>query len=74
MIQALDDNDDNSGTSNHLFFEGNLNNPYGSLDVFLQTSNNDTYMRKNKINKLTVLKSGLSFEISRDNRFLSLIQ
>ena len=69
---SIDDNDDNSGTSNHLFFDGNLSNPYGSLDVFLQTSNNDTYMRKNKINKLTVLKSGLSFEMSSENRFLSL--
>ena len=29
-------------------------------------------MRKNKINKLTVLKSGLSFEMSSENRFLSL--
>ena len=29
-------------------------------------------MRKNKINKLTVLKSGLSFEMSGENRFLSL--
>ena len=69
---SIDDNDDNSGTSNHLFFDGNLSNPYGSLDVFLQTSNNDTYMRKNKINRLTVLKSGLSFEKSSENRFLSL--
>ncbi len=69
---SIDDNDDNSGTSNHLFFDGNLSNPYGSLDIFLQTSNNDTYMRKNKINKLTVLKSGLSFETSNENHFLSL--
>ena len=46
---SIDDNDDNSGTSSHLFFDGSLSNPYGSLDVFLETSNNDTYMRKNKI-------------------------
>ena len=69
---SIDDNDDKSGTSNHLFFDGNLSNPYGTLNVFLQTSNNDTYMRKNKINKLTVLKSGLSFEMSTENRFFSL--
>ena len=49
-----------------------LNNPYGSLNGFVQTSNNDTYMRKNKINKLTVLKSGLSFDRTHDNTFLSL--
>ena len=29
-------------------------------------------MRKNKINKLTVLKSGLSFDRTHDNTFLSL--
>ena len=69
---SIDDNADKSGTSNHLFFDGNLSNPYGKLDIYLQTSNNDTYMRKNKINKLTVLKSGLSFEMSTKNRFLSL--
>ena len=69
---SIDDNDDGSGTSNHFFFEGKINNPYGSLETFLQTSNNDTYMRKNKINKLTVLKSGLSFENLNNDRFLSL--
>ena len=69
---SIDDNDDSSGTSNHLFFESKLNNPFGKLNAFLQTSNNDTYMRKNKINKLTVLKSGLSFEMTNDNHFLSL--
>ena len=68
---SIDDNDDGSGTSNHFFFEGKINNPYGSLNSFLQSSNNDTYMRKNKINKLTVLKSGLSFEMSDENRYFS---
>ena len=68
---SIDDNDDKSGTSNHLFFDGVLNNPYGSLNIFLETSNNDTYMRKNKINKLTVLRSGLSFEMSNENQYLS---
>ena len=69
---SLDDNNDKSGTSNHFFLETKLNNPYGSLNGFVQTSNNDTYMRKNKINKLTVLKSGLSFDRTHDNTFLSL--
>ena len=69
---SIDDNDDKSGTSNHFFYQGNLKNRYGSLDTFLQTSNNDTYMRKNKINKLTVLKSGLSFERSEDSYYFSI--
>ena len=37
----------------------------------MQTSNNDTYMRKNKINKLTVLKSGLNFEMSDNTKYIS---
>ena len=69
---SIDDNDDGSGTSNHLFFDGDINNPYGSLKTFLQTSNNDTYMRKNKINKLTVLKSGINFERSTADSYLSI--
>tara|TARA_Y100000816_G_C26100616_1_gene583201 strand:- start:683 stop:2776 length:2094 start_codon:yes stop_codon:yes gene_type:complete len=69
---SLDDNDDKSGTSNHLFLDTTINNPYGSLNGFVQSSNNDTYMRKNKINKLTVLKSGLSFERSDKNTYFSL--
>ena len=69
---SIDDNDDNTGTSNHFFLDSNLNNPYGSLNTFIQMSNNDTYMRKNKINKLTVLKSGLSFERAHENTYLSI--
>ncbi len=69
---SIDDNDDGGGTSNHFFYEGKLNNSYGSLNTFLQTSNNDTYMRKNKINKLTTLKSGLNFEMINDNHFFSI--
>ena len=69
---SIDDNDDNSGTSNHFFLNADLNNPFGSLDAFIQTTNNDTYMRKNKINKLTVLKSGLNFERSHENTYFSL--
>ena len=69
---SIDDNNDKTGTSQHIFFNSKLNNPYGSLDAFAQTSNNDTYMRKNKINKMTVLKSGLSFERSHENYFFSM--
>ncbi len=69
---SIDDNNDNGGTSSHLFFEGNLNNPYGTLNTYLQTSNNDTYMRKNKINKLTVLKFGLNFELTDENQYFAI--
>ena len=51
---SIDDNNDKRGTSNHLYVDAKINNPFGNLDVTLKTSNNDTYLRKNKINKLTV--------------------
>ena len=69
---SIDDNGDKTGTSQHIFFNSEINNPYGTLDAFIQTSNNDTYMRKNKINNLTVLKSGLGFTRSHDNYYFSL--
>tara|TARA_B000000557_G_scaffold133196_1_gene107995 strand:+ start:389 stop:2485 length:2097 start_codon:yes stop_codon:yes gene_type:complete len=69
---SIDDNDDDTGTSHHIFLDSRIDNPYGLLDAFVQTSNNDTYMRKNKINKFTVLKSGLSFERSINNYFFSM--
>ncbi len=68
---SIDDNNDGSGTSSHFFLKGIINNPFGSLEATLQTSNNDTYMRKNKINKLTVLKSGLNFEMSDNTKYIS---
>jgi len=68
---SIDDNDDDSGTSNHLFFDSEIFNPYGTLNAYMKTSNNDTYMRKNKINKLTVLKSGFDFERETDKIFFS---
>ena len=69
---SIDDNDDNTGTSNHLFFESEIFNSYGNLNTYVKTSNNDTYMRKNKINKLTVLKSGIEFDREVDNTFFSI--
>ena len=47
----IDDNDDESGSSHHFFLDSNINNSYGSMSAYIQTTNNDTYMRKNKINK-----------------------
>ena len=69
---SIDDNNDNTGTSNHLFFESEIFNSYGNLNTYVKTSNNDTYMRKNKINKLTVLKSGIEFDREVDNTFFSI--
>ena len=69
---SIDDNNDDSGTSNHLFFESEIFNSYGNLKTYLKTSNNDTYMRKNKINNLTVLKSGIEFDREIDDTFFSI--
>ncbi len=66
---SIDDNNDNTGTSNYLFFQSKIFNSYGNLNTYLKTSNNDTYMRKNKINNLTVLKSGIEFDRKTDNTF-----
>ncbi len=72
MNSSIDDNDDNSGTSNHLFFESKIFNSYGNLNAYLRTSNNDTYMRKNNINNLTVLKSGIEFDREVNDTFFSI--
>ena len=58
---SIDDNEDNNGTSNHIFFDSEINNKFGDLTIYLKTSNNDTYLRKNKINQLTVHESGIKF-------------
>ncbi|MBD1141940.1 LPS-assembly protein LptD [Pelagibacterales bacterium SAG-MED32] len=69
---SIDDNNDDSGTSSHLFFDSTIFNPYGNLNAYLKTSNNDTYMRKNKINHLTVLKSGIDFQREDEDTFFSI--
>ena len=69
---SIDDNDDNKGTKNHIFVNADINNPYGKLDLAIKTSNNDTYLRKNKINQLTVHDSGIKFNKSNDNAYLNI--
>lgn len=69
---SIDDNNDDTGTSNHLFFKSEIFNKYGNLNTYLKTSNNDTYMRKNKINNLTVLKSGIEFDREVNDTFFSM--
>ncbi len=69
---SIDDNDDNKGTKNHIFIDADINNPYGKLDLSIKTSNNDTYLRKNKINQLTVHDSGINFNKSSKNTYLNI--
>ena len=64
---SVDDNNDNLGTRNHIFVNADINNEYGSLKTYIQTSNNDTYMRKMKLNDATVYKSGIHFKRSEEN-------
>ena len=70
---SIDDNDDDKGTKSHIFIDADINNPYGNLNLAIKTSNNDTYLRKNKINQLTVHESGLEFSKSTQNTYLNII-
>ena len=69
---SIDDNDDNKGTKNHIFANADIENPYGNLDLAIETSNNDTYLRKNKINQLTVHESGINFNKLTKNTYLNI--
>ena len=60
----------NTGTKNHIFVNGEVRNPFGKFDYKIQTSNNDTYLRKNHIDELTILTSGLNFTKEMDNSYL----
>ena len=70
---SIDDNDDNKGTRNHIFIDAEIYNPYGNLDLSIRTSNNDTYLRKNKVNQLTVHESGINFNKSNKNSYLNVV-
>tara|TARA_Y100000389_G_scaffold192693_1_gene220468 strand:+ start:2191 stop:4275 length:2085 start_codon:yes stop_codon:yes gene_type:complete len=67
---SISDNESKSGTKNHIFIDGAIKNPFGKFDYKIQTSNNDTYLRKNYINDLTILTSGLNFTKEMDNSYL----
>lgn len=67
---SITDNKSNSGTKNHIFINGSVKNPYGKFDYKIETSNNDTYLRKNQINDLTIHTSGLNFTKEMDNSYL----
>ena len=67
---SITDNESRAGTRNHIFINGDVKNPYGEFNYKIETSNNDTYLRKNQIHHETILKSGLKFTKEMDNSFL----
>ena len=70
LESSISSNESNTGTKSHIFIDGNVKNPYGKFEYKIQTSNNDTYLRKNQINDLTILRSGLSFTKEMQNSYL----
>ena len=70
ISSSISNNESNTGTKNHVFINGGVKNPFGKFDYKIQTSNNDTYLRKNYINNLTILSSGLNFSKEMDNSYL----
>jgi len=70
LESSISSNESNAGTRNHIFINGKVKNPYGKFEYEIETSNNDTYLRKNQINDLTILTSGLSFTKKMKNSYL----
>ena len=70
LESSITDNDSETGTKNHFFLNGDIKNPYGKFDYQVQTSNNDTYLRKNQINDLTIHTTGLNFTKENNNSYL----
>ena len=67
---SISSDESNTGTKNHVFINGEVKNPFGKFDYKIQTSNNDTYLRKNYIAQETILTSGLNFTKEMDNSYL----
>ena len=70
LESSITSNESKTGTRNHLFINGKIKNPYGKFEYDIETSNNDTYLRKNQINDLTTLTSGLRFTKEKQNSYL----
>ncbi|MDC3111326.1 hypothetical protein OA413_03875 [Pelagibacteraceae bacterium] len=70
LESSISSNESNTGTRNHVFIDGKVKNPYGEFEYEIKTSNNDTYLRKNQINDLTILTSGLRFTKEMKNSYL----
>ena len=67
---SITNDESNTGTKNHFFINGEIKNPFGKFDFKIETSNNDTYLRKNHINEETILTSGLNFTKEMENSYL----
>ena len=70
LESSISSNESNTGTNNHIFIDGKVKNPYGKFEYEIETSNDDTYLRKNQINDLTILTSGLRFTKEMPNSYL----
>ena len=67
---SISNDESNTGTKNHIFVNGGVKILFGKFDYKIQTSNNDTYLRKNYIDEATILTSGLNFTKEMDNSYL----
>mgnify|MGYP000020492191 FL=1 len=67
---SISNNELNTGTKNHIFIDGAVKNPFGKFDYKVETSNNDTYLRKNYIYEQTIFTSGLNFSKEMENSYL----
>ena len=56
----INDNSDKEGTKHYIFANTELESNLDKFDIYVQSSNNDTYMRKNQINEIDVLISGIT--------------
>ncbi len=56
----INDNNDKQGTKHYIFANAKLESRLDKFDIYLQASNNDTYMKKNQIKEIDVLTSGVT--------------
>ena len=68
---SITDNESGQGTRSHTNINGDVSNPYGVFNYKIETTNNNTYLRKYYINDLTVLTNSLNFTKETDHSYLS---
>ena len=68
----VNDNEDRKGTRHYLFVDGDLESNLSKFNFSIQTTNNDTYMKKNQLNELNILKSGVFIEDRINNNYFTL--
>ncbi len=67
----INDNADNQGTKHYAFANAVLESNLDKFEIYLQTVNNDTYMKKNQINTIDILTSGITIsDTIKGNDFL----